>query len=420
MERGDGTLRLLTDLADGSLQDEFAGACAKGLAGVPRERLLAVLREVAEALDFFHVRAGVPHLGVEPGHILLVAGHAKLSEPRPGRRRAMTPTNWTAPEGLAGAAVPATDQFALAALYAALLGGIAPFEPSALARMAVGARVNPPRFENVPEADLPALRTALAPNAERRYPNCATFIQALSGGLAPLALAVEEFPSAALKPRSRERHSTITPAMPHVTKSAREVFRRELRAVSASLDWTFAEPAPWRFTLGCQGGQRGRAFRDGWLTTVSAEHLGDRLPADVFGMHAKVLVQRLAGALKLAEAPGAAARQHARRRYSGRVIVEPRTGPFAGLRISCAGFDLALRGAGMISAFAVPAGPARFELEGVGLGLEGTLVRARKLTGDLHLLGAQFAEELPAADARLVQDQPTERQAVATFVVGSR
>src|SRR5262249_26991580 len=70
----DGQLFVVTGLAEGSLLDRFLQCRRVGLPGIPRDELLAHLRDAADALDYMAQTHGLQHLDVKPQNLLLVGG----------------------------------------------------------------------------------------------------------------------------------------------------------------------------------------------------------------------------------------------------------------------------------------------------------------------------------------------------------
>ena len=71
----DGVLVLVMELADRNLQSVLLDYQGRGQSGVPREQLLAWLREAAEALDVINFRHGLQHLDVKPHNLFLVSNN---------------------------------------------------------------------------------------------------------------------------------------------------------------------------------------------------------------------------------------------------------------------------------------------------------------------------------------------------------
>ncbi|MDY3553176.1 serine/threonine-protein kinase [Gemmata sp. JC717] len=165
--------------------------------------LCLYLWQVADALDFLnarqHVRdgrrVGFQHGDVKPNNILLFGDVAKLTD-----HGLATPTHaastpcarqgtreYAAPEVFLGAVTDWSDQFSLAVTYYALRTGTFPFAPpvKAASRSSLRPLAN---LGGVTDAEQPALRRALAPVPQERFPSCLEFMAAL---LRALKLRVE-------------------------------------------------------------------------------------------------------------------------------------------------------------------------------------------------------------------------------------
>src|SRR5437773_5274708 len=76
----DGELVIVLELADKNLQDLLAEYRADGHTGIPRDELLAYLREAAEALDLMNIHHGLQHLDIKPRNLFLVSNHVKVGD----------------------------------------------------------------------------------------------------------------------------------------------------------------------------------------------------------------------------------------------------------------------------------------------------------------------------------------------------
>ncbi len=124
-----GQLIVVTELADCSLYDKFCEMRKRGLAGIPRERLLKYLGDAADALDFICQKYELQHLDVKPGNLLLVADHIKLADfglikdlqrTNQSMLTGLTPV-YAAPEMFDGRPCRSSDQYALAIVYQEML-----------------------------------------------------------------------------------------------------------------------------------------------------------------------------------------------------------------------------------------------------------------------------------------------------------
>ncbi len=150
--------------------------------------------QVATALDFLNSRrhtlegrrVGFQHGDVKPNNILLVGDTAKLTDhglatpthgsntpcPRQGTRE------YAAPEVFLGYYSDTSDQFSLAVTYHVLRTGSFPFSssPDVLSRSSTQPLVD---LSLVTEAERPALRRALSPAPQDRFPTCCDFMTAI-------------------------------------------------------------------------------------------------------------------------------------------------------------------------------------------------------------------------------------------------
>ncbi len=194
--------------------------------GIEARRSLAILHQVAEALDYVAERDMV-HRDVKPANVLLGPGdHAYLSDF--GLIKAMTGSRLTgtgvwmgtleyvAPEQIRGADVgPAADRYALAALAFEALTGTSVFarDDRAATLYAHISEPPPPASERLPALGTgvdPVLARGLAKAPEDRYPSALAFVQALEG-------AINAHPGAAA---ARPGRDGATPAGPTISTGA--------------------------------------------------------------------------------------------------------------------------------------------------------------------------------------------------------
>jgi class 3 adenylate cyclase/ABC-type branched-subunit amino acid transport system substrate-binding protein len=152
------------------------------------ERTLAILQQVAEALDAAH-RAGLVHRDVKPGNVLLdEAGHAYLTDFGLSKRvdAASTRTGhlvgtleYLAPEQIRGKVRDGrSDQYALACMLYECLAGRPPFDRESEAEV-LWAQIHdsPPPIPDYPAVDV-VLGKALAKVQEDRYSTCGELVAA--------------------------------------------------------------------------------------------------------------------------------------------------------------------------------------------------------------------------------------------------
>ena len=132
----DGTLFLVSELAEKSLADRRMECIAAGEPGIPRSELLPYMKEAAEALDYLSREHGLQHLDVKPANLFLSAGHVKVADfsvVRPNNAEMTSATMafsplYAAPEVFDGQVTPWCDQFSLAVTYQELLCGARPYQ----------------------------------------------------------------------------------------------------------------------------------------------------------------------------------------------------------------------------------------------------------------------------------------------------
>ncbi|HSM04967.1 MAG TPA: protein kinase [Longimicrobiales bacterium] len=165
---------------------------------LPYERACAVVREIADGLDFAHDQ-GIVHRDVKPGNILMSGGHAvladfglaRLVETDPEDR--LTDSNdgvpgtvwYMSPEQLEGNLEldGRADVYSLACVAYEMLCGEPPFTGrtawAVMARQASGTRMSVRVLRpDVPEATNEVIAKALERDPSRRYPTAGAFAEA--------------------------------------------------------------------------------------------------------------------------------------------------------------------------------------------------------------------------------------------------
>ena len=161
-------LVLVMELAEKNLHDVLVRWQAAGQRGVPREALLAYLRDAAGALDVLNEQHGVQHLGLKPHNLLVNGDRVKVSDAGlagllAGRRSAADLSPYAAPELRLGIRSRTSDQYSLALIYRELLTG-----------------ETDPDAAGLTDGDRAALARALASDPEGRFPSCAEFVRELA------------------------------------------------------------------------------------------------------------------------------------------------------------------------------------------------------------------------------------------------
>jgi hypothetical protein len=176
---------------------------------LPPERALALVGQVAEALDVAHGR-GLVHRDVKPGNILVdAADHCYLCDfgltTELGTHRTTVPgrlagsLDYLAPEQIRGASVDGrVDEYALACVLYELLSGAPPFRRAGEAQtLWAHMQEESPALAAHPLLD-PVLARALAKEREERYETCGGFVDD-----ARAALGLARPPVAARRRRRR-------------------------------------------------------------------------------------------------------------------------------------------------------------------------------------------------------------------------
>jgi serine/threonine protein kinase len=164
----------------------------------PLDRVSAILRQLASALDFAHSQ-GVVHRDIKPANVLVDAsGHlyltdfgvAKMLEQEgltaPGV--ALGTPEYRAPEQLRNEELTgACDQYQMAVMVYQMVTGRLPFEGSMMDMLTAHVKTppeNPRKYRaELPEAAADAILKALAKEPSQRFSNLSEFAQAFESGL---------------------------------------------------------------------------------------------------------------------------------------------------------------------------------------------------------------------------------------------
>jgi serine/threonine protein kinase len=194
----EGELYLANRFVDGT---DLRAALGDG--PLPPERALALVGQVADALDAAHAR-GLVHRDVKPGNVLLdVADHCYLADfglttqlgagGTTASGRLAGSLDYLAPEQIRRGHVDGrTDQYALACVLYELLSGAPPFRRESEAQtLWAHMQEEPPPLPGYSELE-PVLGRALAKEQLDRYDTCNAFVDdaraALGLGPSPVAL----------------------------------------------------------------------------------------------------------------------------------------------------------------------------------------------------------------------------------------
>ena len=243
------------ELADETLLDRLERATGEGLSGIPRVELLDQMREAARGLDYLneprhrigsHAElVGIQHRDIKPQNLMLLGGGVKVADfglarlmehSVTGHSGGMTPA-YAPPEFFNGEATRQSDQYSLAVTYCHLASNRIPFRGNQ-ANMMFAKLNGEPDLSMLPEAERAVVARAMHRQPAERWPDCRSFVLALTeaAGLSPTAPASS--PSAS-RPAISTEPDPIT-ARPTVT------------APPAALPATVPHPAPrrlWRDVL---------------------------------------------------------------------------------------------------------------------------------------------------------------------------
>jgi eukaryotic-like serine/threonine-protein kinase len=180
-------LIVVMELADGNLSDRFDACRREGKPGVPRDELLGLLRDAADALDYMSEQHGLQHLDIKPDNLLLQGGHVKVGDL--GLAKDISATNvsvlngftpmFAAPELFEGRPGRASDQYSLAIVYQMMLTGSSPFNGRTAAQLTAQHLRSQPDLTFLQPIDRPVIARALSKNMNSRFDNCTEFVAEL-------------------------------------------------------------------------------------------------------------------------------------------------------------------------------------------------------------------------------------------------
>jgi hypothetical protein len=189
----DGQLLIVTELADESLKDRFEACRTDGMTGIPRDELLQLLADAADALDFMRERHSLQHLDIKPENLLIMGGHIKVADfglvkdvyaTGASLMGGMTPV-YASPEVFDGRPSRQSDQYGLAIVYQEMLTSALPFSGRTAAQLAKQHTSTPPRLTSLPDADQAIIAKALEKSPDDRFEGCRQLIESLRQGRPP-------------------------------------------------------------------------------------------------------------------------------------------------------------------------------------------------------------------------------------------
>ncbi len=188
VEKVDGELVIVTELADQNLYQVLQGHQAQGRQGIPREELLGYLLETAEVLDLMNIQYQLQHLDVKPRNLFLVSNHIKVADfglvsslsggEGAIQLGAITPL-YASPEIFLGKLSRHCDQYSLAIVYQEMLTGRLPFDGKNVRQLLLLHTTQAPDLSPLAEHDRAVLARALAKEPEQRFGSCREFVRAL-------------------------------------------------------------------------------------------------------------------------------------------------------------------------------------------------------------------------------------------------
>lgn len=296
----DGSLVLITELADLSLEKLFV-RCRDQFPMVRRcAYALGLLQNVAEVLDHLQARHGLLHLDIKPANLLLVRGvckigdfgtvfHFRSGQPPAGEVLLSLPSpddpggvemvrvdslsadsqesaflrgatlvtaagvftpRFAPPEAFRGKTSRSFDQYSLALTFCELVAGRIPFEGESQFTRRIQGEME---TEFLPEPLRGVIGRALQPEPERRFPSCVRFIDSLRTAIIPLVkrdVVVNDWRGWLLE--MEEAAGTESPEMPPGTSEngvnrGKTTATESIRAAvgTKSPEMSLASPSGW-------------------------------------------------------------------------------------------------------------------------------------------------------------------------------
>jgi len=187
IEVTDGSLIMVTELADSSLKDHFLNLRETGSVGIPQSELLQYIADAGEALDYLYEKYSLQHLDVKPENILIISGRGKvgdfglvksLYERSASMIGGLTPT-YAPPELFEGKPNRHSDQYGLAIVYMHMLTGVLPFSGTNMAQIATQHLRGIPDLSALPKRQRTVIARALSKEPSQRFDSCMAMVSAL-------------------------------------------------------------------------------------------------------------------------------------------------------------------------------------------------------------------------------------------------
>ncbi|MGL6074617.1 MAG: tubulin-like doman-containing protein [Fimbriiglobus sp.] len=187
IDRIEGQLIIVMELADKNLWDRFREYRGKNQAGIPRDELLRFMEEAAEALDLMNDHYQIQHLDVKPQNLFLLHNHVKVADfglakmfdgARGTITGGVTPV-YAGPETFEGYVTRFTDQYSLAICYQELISGRRPFDGANTKQLLMQHLNAVPDLGSLSVEDAAVIGKALNKKPDDRWPSCMAMIAAL-------------------------------------------------------------------------------------------------------------------------------------------------------------------------------------------------------------------------------------------------
>jgi serine/threonine protein kinase len=183
----DERLHIVMELAEGSFRGLLQEHQALGDRGVPIDRLLGLLAEIAAGIDFLHAN-DIVHRDIKPENLLTVSGHGKVADCGVARARLMHPLmsiagtpRYMAPEVWGNGGGFESDRYSFALTYAELRQGRHPLKGTGFCEWLRAQEHEEFDFDELIGTDEETvLRRALAKSPDRRFATCGELVSALT------------------------------------------------------------------------------------------------------------------------------------------------------------------------------------------------------------------------------------------------
>jgi eukaryotic-like serine/threonine-protein kinase len=179
---------VVTELADCSLEMKFREVVAAGETGIPRDELLAYLRDAADALDYMSNQHSLQHLDIKPDNLFLQGQHIKVGDFGLAKNISATAASmingftplYAPPELFEGRPCASSDQYSLAIVYQMMLTGQPPHNGRNAAQLTAQHLRSAPDLSSLQSSDRPIVARALSKNPAARFEGCRQFVDELS------------------------------------------------------------------------------------------------------------------------------------------------------------------------------------------------------------------------------------------------